>query len=155
MAPYVGGRGGRLTGFAVAGRCLVWARDTGLGTAGQVVSFDVDTGATRVLAQAPHIDCVAGGGDLVVWAEGAPDGGTRVMGVRLGGGAPSVVALLSGSPPTDVYASGDQAAWRISPGLLFDSYLQTATLGGGPTASAARPPALIAAGDAGRPEVRR
>ncbi len=136
MAPYTAGSGTRLVGFAVAGRRLVWARDAGPGTPGQIVAFDVDTGATHVLASTAGVLCVAGGGDLVVWAESPPAGEPRVLGVRLSERAPFVVAILSGAPPTDVYASGAVAAWRVSPGFLFDSYLQTAEVTAGPTASA-------------------
>ncbi len=50
VAPYRAGSGARLVDFAVAGRRLVWARDAGPGTPGQILSFDVDTGGTRVLA---------------------------------------------------------------------------------------------------------
>jgi hypothetical protein len=71
-----------------------------------------------------------------VWAEGAPAGGGRVMGLRLGAGAPYVgmqsgdspfvIAEVSGGSITDVYAGTDTAAWRVRGALFFDSYLQTA-----------------------------
>ena len=145
IAPYAR-TDGRLAGFAVAGRFLVWARDTGPGTAAEVLSYDVDTGVTRVVASADSVEAIAGGGDLVVWSAGSSAGDTRIMGARPGGGAPFVIALLPGLAPTDVYASGDLAAWRVSPLLLFDSYLQTAAAAGGPTTSRDAAVHAVAAG---------
>ncbi len=133
IAPYAQ-PSGRLIGFAVAGRFLVWARDTGPGTAAEVLSYNVGTGVTKAIASAGSIDAVAGGGDLVVWSEASPGGDTRIVGAHPRGGNPFVVALLSDVAPTDVYASGGLAAWRVSPLLLFDSYLQTASAVEGPTA---------------------
>jgi hypothetical protein len=152
VAPYTTGGGTRLVGFAVAGRHLVWARDAGPGTAGQIVAFNVDTGAVSVLAAAEGPISVAGGGDLVVWAERPSTAEPRVLGVRPSEGAPFVVAILSGAAPTDVYASGAIAAWRVSPDLLFDSYLQTAAISGAATASqgAATASAERSPGQAGR-----
>lgn len=140
VAPYRAGSGARLVDFVVAGRRLVWARDAGPGTPGQILSFDIDTGGTRVLAATTGMCCIAGGGGLVVWAESSPQGESRVLGMRLSDGLPFAVAILPGAPPTDVYASGAVAAWRVSPGFLFDSYLQTAEVTGVPTASAAGRP---------------
>jgi len=137
VAPYVEGQSGRLIGFAVAGRFLLWARGTG-GAGDQIVSFDVDTGATRVLASAPGVVALAACGDLVVWAEGAAGGGGRVLALHLSsgspyvsaqaGGAPAVVAEVSGGALTDVYAGTGTAAWRVRGALFFDSFLQTAVV---------------------------
>lgn len=134
IAPYARS-GGRMVGFAVAGRFLVWARDTGPGTAAEVLSYDVGTGVTKVVASAGSIEAVAAGGDLIAWSERASGGDTRIVGVHPAGGTPFVIALLSGPAPSDVYANGKLAAWRVSPMLLFESYLQTATIAAGPTAS--------------------
>ena len=135
VAPYVDAQSGRLIGFALAGRSLLWARAGG-GANDQIVAFDVDTGATRVVASAPGVRALAAAGDLLVWAEGAPAGGGRVMGLRLGTGAPYVgtqsgdspfvIAEVSGGTITDVYAGTGTAAWRVRGALFFDSYLQTA-----------------------------
>jgi hypothetical protein len=133
VAPYQAGEGGRLIGFALAGRSLVWARSSG-GGVDQVVAFNVDSGSTRVLAAWPGVRALAAAGDLVVWAQGAPDGQVRVMGMRAGTGAPYVSLAASEEPfligeagagLTDVYAGADIAAWRVQSALLFDSYLRT------------------------------
>ena len=145
IAPYAQ-PSGRLVGFAVAGRFLVWARDTGPGSAAEVLSYDVGTGATKVIATAGSIEAIAGGGDLVVWSEGSSGGDTRIAGIRPGGGTPFVIALLSGPAPSDVYAGGKLAAWRVKPVLLFDSYLQTATATEGSTAARGGGSSVAAAG---------
>ena len=81
IAPYAR-TDGRLAGFAVAGRFLVWARDTGPGTAAEVLSYDVDTGlriARRLLLAVNQIGMPAATefldpivpqyiADLVSWA---------------------------------------------------------------------------------------
>jgi hypothetical protein len=135
VAPYTDAQGGRLIAFTPAGRSLLWARSTGEAS-DQIVSFDVDTGAARVVASAPGVRALAAAGDLIVWAEGAPAGGGRVVGLRLGTGAPYVstqavdapfvIAEVSGGAITDVYAGAGVAAWRVRGALFFDSYLQTA-----------------------------
>lgn len=135
VAPYVTGSSGRLIAFALAGRFLVWARS--FGVTDQIVAFDVDSGSIRVLATRSGVRALAAAGDLVVWAEDATPGHVRVMGLRIGAGAPDV-SLASGEEPfliaeagaglSDVYAGADVAAWRVQGTLLFDSYLQTATV---------------------------
>ena len=137
VAPYADARSGRLIAFALAGRSLLWARATD-GANDEIVSFDVDSGATRVVAIAPRIEAVAAAGDLLVWAEVAAAGGGRVMGLRLGAGvpyvgtqsgaSPFVIAEVSGGAITDVYAGTGTAAWRVRGALFFDSYLQTAVV---------------------------
>ena len=136
IAPYARSSG-RLVGFGVAGRFLVWARDSGEGTAGEVLSYNVDTGVTRVVARAERIEAIAGGGDLVIWSQSTPAGDTRIVGAHPDDGRPFVVALLPGVTPVAVCASRGLAAWRVSPVLLFDSYLQTAAAAEGRTASGA------------------
>ena len=134
IAPYAEGSGGRLIGFALAAGTLVWARGAGDAT-DEIVSFEVGTGSTRVLATAQGVTALAAHGDLVVWAE-SPGGGARVVGLRLAAGGryvashagrrPFVIARVPGGALTDVYAGEDLAAWRVGGVLLFDSYLQTA-----------------------------
>ena len=90
-----------------------------------------------MLATRSGVRALAAAGDLVVWAEAATPGHVRVMGLRIGAGAPDV-SLASGEEPfliaeagaglSDVYAGADVAAWRVQGTLLFDSYLQTATV---------------------------
>jgi hypothetical protein len=142
VAPF-SATGGRLVGFAVTGRSLVWARDAGAGSAGQLLAFNVDSGATTALAAGPSITSMAAGDGLVVWADEAPGGGSRIMGLRLADGGAFTVALLPGDAPVDVYAWGDTAAWRVSPLAFFASYLQTATVSDG--RSATTPMAHLAA----------
>jgi hypothetical protein len=79
-----------------------------------------------------------------VWAESEAQGDTRIMGLRLSGGAPFVVALLSGITPAAVYAAGDVAGWRVNPVALFDSYLQTALVPGSGTPTAAGSGTMLA-----------
>jgi len=154
VAPYAQ-PGGRLIGFAVAGRTLVWARDSGVTAGEQILSFDVDTGATRVLASVRGVACVAASGDLVVWAESPSGTEATIMGLRQSDGSSSAIAVLPGGPPSDVYASGETVAWRVSPAFLFDSYLQTAAAPSGLTATAAGTGGWAAAGLGPRADGRR
>ena len=101
---------GKLTGLALAGRTLVWGQSSGASGSGVVAAVDVDGGGTKTLAS--DLTGLAGpayDGRTVVWGESTADGG-RVMGRRLGGGPPFVVAEVGGDVD-EVAVSGDTVAW--------------------------------------------
>ena len=55
----------------------------------------------------------AADGDLVVWAQPSADGGTRIVGLRLGGGAPFPIATVSSGEVRSVLVSGKTVAWHV------------------------------------------
>ena len=128
IAPYADGRDGSLLGIALAGRTLVWARASSAMQADQILAYDLDTTAVRVIAQAADLVPPAADGDLVVWAQPSTEGGTQVTGVRLSGGRPFPVASVSGGSVRSVMVSGKTVAWHVAGAWLFDTYLQTARL---------------------------
>lgn len=125
IAPFAEGSTEQLVGFALAGRYLVWARTEWPDQAGQVLAFDVDTGATRVLAQAAGIGTVAAGDDLAAWTQADQKSSTDVMGRRISGGPAFLVARVTDGRVARVYAAGDTVAWLVDGRPLFDTYLQT------------------------------
>jgi len=128
IAPYADGREGSLLGIALAGRTLVWARATSAAQADQILAYDLDTVAVRVIAQAADLVPPAADGDLVIWAQPSAEGGTQVTGLRLGGGETFPIAGVPGGSVRSVLVSGKTVAWHVAGALLFDTYLQTARL---------------------------
>ena len=127
IAPYSEGQEGSLLGIALAGRTLVWARATAAHT-DQILAYDLDGAAVRVIAQAADFVPPAADGDLVVWAQPSTEGGTQVIGVRLSRGEPFPIASVPGGSVRSVLVSGKTVAWHVAGALLFDTYLQTARL---------------------------
>ena len=128
IAPYSEGLGGSLLGIALAGRTLIWARATSAAQADQILAYDLDTSAVRVVAQAADVVPPAADGDVVVWAQPSAEGGTQVVGVRLSGGETFPIANVPGGSVRSVLVSGKTVAWHVAGALLFDTYLQTARL---------------------------
>jgi|GEM_PF-709537 len=128
IAPYPEGQEGSLLGIALAGRTLVWARATSAAQADQILAYDLDRPAVRVIAQAIDLVPPAADGDLVVWAQPSAEGGTQVIGVRLSGGDPFPIASVPGGSVRSVLVSAKTVAWHVAGALLFDTYLQTARL---------------------------
>ncbi len=128
IAPYPEGQEGSLLGIALAGRTLVWARATSAAPADQILAYDLDRPAVRVIAQATDLVPPAADGDLVVWAQPSAEGGTQVVGVRLSGGEPFPIASVPGGSVRSLLVSGKTVAWHVAGALLFDTYLQTARL---------------------------
>ena len=128
IAPYADGREGSLLGIALAGRTLIWARATTAAQADQILAYDLDTAAVRLIAQAAELVPPAADGDLVVWAQPSAEGGTQVTGLRLSGGETFPIAGLPGGSARSVLASGKTVAWHVTGALLFDTYLQTVEL---------------------------
>lgn len=128
ITPYPQRQEGGLLGIALAGRTLVWARTTPAAQADQILVYDLDSAAVRVIAQAPDLVPPAAGGDLVVWAQSSDKGGTQIIGLRLSHGEPFPIASVSGGSVLSVLVSGKTVAWQVAGSLLFDTYLQTARL---------------------------
>lgn len=128
IAPYPTGQEGSLLGIALAGRTLVWARATSAAQTDQILAYELDRPAVRVIAQAADLVPPAADGDLVVWAQPSTEGDTRVIGLRLSGGDPFPIADVPGGSVRSVLVSGKTVAWHVAGGWLFDSYLQTARL---------------------------
>ena len=128
IAPYPEGQKGSLLGIALAGRTLVWARATSAAQADQILAYDLDRPAVRVIAQAIDLVPPAADGDLVVWAQPSAEGGTQVIGVRLSGGEPFPIASVPGGSVRSLLASGKTVAWHVAGAWLFDTYVQTARL---------------------------
>jgi len=106
-----GDQGGRLTGFALADRTLVWGRTAPDGRSGTVVATSVDDGETLTVATGvagligPAYD-----GRTVLWAERDDDAAAyRIVGRRPGG--PAFVITTVADPVTEVAVSGGTAAW--------------------------------------------
>jgi len=127
IAPYSEGQEGSLLGIALAGRTLVWARATAAHT-DQILAYDLDGPAVRVIAQATDLVPPSADGDLVVWAQPSAEGGTQVIGARLSGGDPFPIANVPGGSVRSVLVSGKTVAWHVGGAWLFDTYLQTARL---------------------------
>ena len=128
IAPYREGQEGSLLGIALAGRTLVWARATTAAQKDQILAYDLDRTAVRVIAQAADLVPPAADGDLVVWAQPSAEGGTQVIGVRLSGGAPFPIASLPGGSVRSLLVGGKTVAWHVAGAWLFDTYVQTARL---------------------------
>jgi len=128
IAPYLDGQEGSLLGIALAGRTLVWARANTATLADQILAYDLDTSAVRVIAQAADLAPPAADDDLVVWAQPSSEGGTQVTGLRLSGGGTFPIAGVPGGSVRSVLVSGKTVAWHVAGALLFDTYLQTARL---------------------------
>jgi hypothetical protein len=126
VAPYPLSQGSDVLGIALAGRTLVWGRSTPADD--EILTYDLDTAAVRMIAQGVGHSPLAADGDLVVWAQPSPAGDTRVVGLRLSGGQPFTMATVSGGMVRDVYVSGKTVAWNVAGSLLFDTYLQTTRL---------------------------
>jgi len=124
IAPYLQGQGSGLLGIALARRSLVWARSTSAANADQILAYDLDRATVRLLTQGPDLVPPAADGDLVVWAQPSAQGGTQVVGMRLGGER-FPIANVSGGSVRSVLVSGKTVAWNVAGALLFDTYLQT------------------------------
>jgi len=128
IAPYAEGQQGSLLGIALAGRTLVWARATPAAQLDQIIAYDLDTAAVRVIAQAADLVPPAADGDLIVWAQPSSEGDTQITGVRLSGGASFPITSVPGGSVRSVLVSGKTVAWHVAGALLFDTYLQTKRL---------------------------
>ncbi len=105
----VAANGETMTGFAVSGRRVAWGWADAAGGAARVLTRDVDTGATALLAEATGLAGPAIDDDLVVWAE-VTSGGSVIMGRRADGGAAFEIASTAGRVET-VLVSGSTVAW--------------------------------------------
>jgi len=119
IAPYAAGQT-TLLGIALAGRTLVWSRLLP-GVGGQVLAYDLDTAAVRVLASMPEVSAPAAEGGLAAWAQSdGPGAGrsSRVLAVRLPGGAAMAVAEVDGRV-VHVAVSGNTVALLVEGGSSF------------------------------------
>ncbi len=93
---------------------LVWRLRTADGS-GEILLRDLTGGTTQPVASGPGLSGGSIDGDVVVWAQPA-GGGTSIMGRRLSGGLPFVVAAVSTGTVTNVLVSGDTVAWIVESG---------------------------------------
>jgi hypothetical protein len=129
------GQGGKLTGFALAGRVIAWGQAAS-GGAGTVSLTNVDGGRTTPIATGvPALVGPSFDGKTIVWAErgklsgtGAtpdPDAETRLM-ARPAAGGPAVVVATTNVAVTEVAVSGRVAAWIASDAGFY--WIETARL---------------------------
>jgi len=107
----------------LAGHTLLWSIASGSDT--RVVTFDLDTRATSVVARG-LITAAATDGREVIWAEGgSPSGEGVVRGRSLAGGAEYEVGVAV-APPTSLAVGSGWVAWTFDDGGT--TYLETSPL---------------------------
>jgi hypothetical protein len=117
------GSGLTVTDIHMGGRTLLWALQSSTTT--RVVTFDLDTHATKVVVQGTIVQSPATDGTVVVWAaRDASSGSCIVRGRRLDDGAAGVEFEV-GRPatwPTSLAVDGEWVAWSFDDGSW--SYLE-------------------------------
>jgi hypothetical protein len=127
IPPYAPGQGD-LLGIALAGRTLVWARAMPGAQADQIIAYDLDGAAVRIVAQTAGVVPPAADGDLVVWGQPSAEGGMQISGLRLSGGGTFPIESVPGGSVRSVMVSANTVAWHVDGTLLFNTYLQTTRL---------------------------
>jgi len=107
-----------LASQALSGRTLVWSQyatkrigGSVVGTQDLIVAYNIDSGARRLIASGRGLGMPAIDGDLVVWTKQVRSRPTTlVMGLRLSGGRPFVIATNDQGLVDPVLVSGDTVA---------------------------------------------
>ncbi len=118
ITPFKAARNMHLASQALSGRTLVWSqyatKRTGsaiIGENGAIVAYNIDSGTRRVIASGRGLGMPAIDDDLVVWTKQVGSMPTTlIMGLRLSGGRPFVIATNDQGLVDPVLVSGDTVA---------------------------------------------